>query len=231
MRLPDFPFPCEDPDGFATSSEIVAYLKAYARLINPPIRCGVTVTGLRSDEGASSLLAETSSGPIAARNVVIATGPYQRPVVPRLVEGACDLFQVHASAYKGPEQLPSGAVLIVGSGASGAQIAEELSRAGRNVYLSVGRHKRMPRRYRGHDLIWWLAEMDSIERRSRTVGPMRLCRSSRALTAVIPLIFAISPSRGSPSLADCGRGAGETWNLPTISMRASPMGMPPTTRS
>ena len=178
VRLPDFPFPCEDPDGFATSSEIVAYLKAYARLINPPIRCGVTVTGLRSDEGASSLLAETSSGPIAARNVVIATGPYQRPVVPRLVEGACDLFQVHASAYKGPEQLPSGAVLIVGSGASGAQIAEELSRAGRNVYLSVGRHKRMPRRYRGHDLIWWLAEM----------GLDRTPVENRGADATLPLI-------------------------------------------
>ena len=104
-------------------------------------------------------LAQTSAGPIAARNVVIATGPYQRPVIPRLLADDCDLFQVHASAYKGPEQLPSGAVLIVGSGASGAQIAEELSHAGRKVYLSVGRHKRMPRRYRGRDLIWWLAEM------------------------------------------------------------------------
>jgi len=149
VRLPDFLFPSEEPDGFATSSEIVAYLEAYARSVNPPIRCGVAVTGLRRVEGGRGILAQTSSGSIVATNVVIATGPYQRAVVPRLLAGDCELFQVHASAYKGPEQLPSGAVLVVGSGASGAQIAEELSRAGRKVYLSVGRHKRMPRRYRG----------------------------------------------------------------------------------
>ena len=159
VKLPDFPFPCEQPDGFATSHEIVAYLEAYAQRVNPPIRCGVAVTGLWPDEAGRGILAQSSAGLIAARNVVIATGPYQRPIIPRLLAGDCNLVQVHASAYKGPEQLPSGAILIVGSGASGAQIAEELSRAGRKVYLSVGRHKRMPRRYRGRDLIWWLAEM------------------------------------------------------------------------
>jgi putative flavoprotein involved in K+ transport len=159
VRLPDFPFPCEEPDGFATSNEIVAYLEAYAQLVNPPIRCGAAVIRLQNGRDGSAILAQTASGSIAARNVVIATGPYQRPVIPQLLADDCDLFQVHASAYKGPQQLPSGAVLIVGSGASGAQIAEELSRAGRKVYLSVGRHKRMPRRYRGRDLIWWLAEM------------------------------------------------------------------------
>jgi putative flavoprotein involved in K+ transport len=156
VSLPDFPFPCEYPDGFATSSEIVAYLEAYARFVNPPVRCGVEVTGLQRGE---AFLAHTSAGSIAARNVVIATGPYQRAVTPELLADDCDLLQLHANAYKAPEQLPPGAVLIVGSGASGAQIAEELSRKGRKVYLSVGRHKRMPRRYRGHDLIWWLAEM------------------------------------------------------------------------
>jgi putative flavoprotein involved in K+ transport len=102
---------------------------------------------------------ETSEGPIVAKNVVIATGPYQRPIIPDLLPGDAGLFQVHASAYKEPDQLPPGAVLVVGSGASGAQIAEELMRAGRRVYLSVGRHRRMPRRYRTRDLIWWLSEM------------------------------------------------------------------------
>jgi putative flavoprotein involved in K+ transport len=163
VRLPDFTFPSKEPDGFATTSEIVAYLEAYAGQVKPPIRCGVCVTGLRRDEGGKGLLVQTPSGSIAARNVVIATGPYQRPVVPQLLAGNSDLFQVHASAYKAPEQLPRSATLVVGSGASGAQIAEELLRAGRKVYLSVGRHKRMPRRYRGHDLIWWLAEM-SLDR-------------------------------------------------------------------
>ena len=159
VGLPDFPFPCAEPDGFAASHEILAYLEAYAKLVNPPIRCGVEVIALRKDASEQTIVAQTKQGSIAARNVVIATGPYQRPVVPQLLAADCDLFQVHANAYKGPEQLPAGAVLVVGSGASGAQIAEELLRAGRKVYLSVGRHKRMPRRYRGRDLIWWLAEM------------------------------------------------------------------------
>jgi len=103
-------------------------------------------------------VAFTSTGPIAAVNVVIATGPYQRPVIPDLPLRDRSLFQVHASAYRHPDQLPSGAVLVVGSGASGAQIAEELARAGAGL-LSIGRHKRVPRRYRGHDLIWWLETM------------------------------------------------------------------------
>jgi putative flavoprotein involved in K+ transport len=159
VRLPDFPFPCSEPEGFATSAEIVRYLEAYADWVRPPMRCGVAVTGLRRDEHDQGFRALTSAGLISASNVVIATGPYQRPVILNVLADDCNLFQVHASAYKAPRQLPAGAVLIVGSGASGAQIAEELSRAGRKVYLSVGRHKRMPRRYRGRDLIWWLALM------------------------------------------------------------------------
>jgi putative flavoprotein involved in K+ transport len=118
------------------------------------------------------------AGLVSASNVVVATGPYQRPVIPNLLADDCNLFQVHASAYKAPQQLPPGAVLIVGSGASGAQIAEELSRAGRKVYLSVGRHKRMPRRYRGRDLIWWLTEM----------GIDRTPVEKRGADATLPLI-------------------------------------------
>lgn len=156
VRLPDFPFPHIDPDGFSASADIVAYLDAYAAFVAPPIRCGVTVTALRRRDG--SFHAETSQGPIESSNVVVAAGPYQRPLVPDLLAGH-GIFQVHASGYRAPEQLPAGAVLIVGAGASGAQIAEELLLAGRRVYLSVGQHRRMPRRYRGHDLIWWLAKM------------------------------------------------------------------------
>ena len=178
VRLPEFPFPCEEPDGFATSNEIVTYLEGYAKLVNPPIRCGVAVKALRRDEDGKGFRALTQSGSIVAKNVVIATGPYQRPRIPRLLSNDCDLFQVHASAYKGPEQLPPGAVLVVGSGASGAQIAEELSRAGKKVYLSVGRHKRMLRRYRGRDLIWWLAEM----------GLDQTPVEKRAADATLPLI-------------------------------------------
>jgi len=171
VRLPDCPFPHSDPDGFAGSGEIVDYIEAYARQIEAPVRCGVAVTALHQGESGKGFVARTSAGSIGATNVVIATGPYQRPVTPDLPLGDRDLFQLHASAYKQPDQLPTGAVLIVGSGASGAQIAEELARAGRRVYLSVGRHKRMPRRYRGRDLIWWLGAMGLDQTPVEARGP------------------------------------------------------------
>ena len=173
VRLPDFPFPHTDPDGFATSTEIADFITAYAAFIAAPIRCGVAVTALRGGDGGSGFVAETSDGPIEADNVVAATGPYQRPVIPALSLDDAGIFQVHASRYQNPDQLPPGAVLVVGSGASGAQITEELLRAGRRVYLSVGRHRRMPRRYRGRDLIWWLSALGLLERPTEERGPDR----------------------------------------------------------
>src|SRR6266436_4778567 len=133
IRLPDFPFPHADPDGFATPGEIADFITAYAAFIGAPIRCGVNVSALRNRDGASGFVAETSDGAIEADNVVVATGPYQRPRVPPLLRDDGGLLQLDASRYKNPAQLPPGAVLVVGSGASGAQIAEELSRAGRRV--------------------------------------------------------------------------------------------------
>jgi putative flavoprotein involved in K+ transport len=174
VRLPDFPFPHTDPNGFATSHEILDFISAYADFIGAPIRCGVSVTALRCRDGGSGFVAETSDGSIEADNVVVATGPYQRPVMPALLRDGIDLFQVHASRYSNPDQLPSGAVLVVGSGASGSQIAEELLRAGRRVYLSVGRHTRLPRRYRGNDLIWWLSAMGIDQTPVEQRGPSRL---------------------------------------------------------
>jgi putative flavoprotein involved in K+ transport len=159
VRLPDFPLPHANPDCFATSREIVDFLTDYADFIAAPIRCNTAVTALRRRDGGSGFVVETSAGSIEAENVVVATGPYQSPVIPISLPEEVGLFHVHASRYRDPEQLPSGAVLIIGSGASGAQIAEELFRAGRRVYLSVGRHRRMPRRYRGRDLIWWLSAL------------------------------------------------------------------------
>ena len=171
VRLPNCPFRCSDPDGFATSGEIVDYIKSYASQIRAPVRCGVEVMRLRQDDEGKRFVALTSTGPITAANVVIATGPYQRPAIPNLPVHDCDLFQIHASRYTRPDQLPAGAVLVVGSGASGSQIAEELVRAGRRVYLSVGRHKRVPRRYRGRDLIWWLETMRLDELTIEQRGP------------------------------------------------------------
>lgn len=164
VKLPDFPFPHTDPDGFATAGEIVDYLKAYADFVVPPLRCGVAVTALRRRDRASGFVAETTSGPIEADHVIVATGPYQRPIVPDLLRDEPGLFQVHASRYTNPVQLAPGAVLVAGSGASGAQITEELLRAGRRVYLSVGRHARLPRRYRGRDLMWWLITLGLLRK-------------------------------------------------------------------
>jgi putative flavoprotein involved in K+ transport len=173
VRLPDFPFSHADPDGFAGGGEIADYIAAYAAFIAAPICCGVNVTALRRRDGASGFVAETSDGPIEADNVVVATGPYQRPRIPDLLRGDDIIFQLHASRYRNPSQLPDGAVLVVGAGASGAQIAEELMRAGRRVYLSVGQHRRMPRRYRGRDLIWWLEVMGLLQRPTEERGPER----------------------------------------------------------
>jgi putative flavoprotein involved in K+ transport len=157
VQLPDFSFDHQEADGFASVPEILDFICGYADFVSAPVRCGVDVTSLRRD--GAGFVAETSTGTIAPRNVVVATGPYQGAVTPPLARNVGSIFQVHGSRYVNHNQLPPGAVLVVGSGASGAQIAEELARMGRRVFISVGRHKRMPRRYRGRDLIWWLSEL------------------------------------------------------------------------
>jgi putative flavoprotein involved in K+ transport len=172
VRLPDFAFPHDDPDGFADLSAIVDFIDAYAGFVAPPIRCGVNVTRLSRD--GAGFIAETSDGAIAAGNVVVATGPYQRAILPDILRDEPDLFQVHAASYANPKQLPPGAVLVVGAGASGAQIAEELLRAGRAVFLSVGQTTRLPRRYRGHDLIWWFEQLGLFDKRPEERGPIHV---------------------------------------------------------
>lgn len=154
-KLPSLAIADVDPDGFAPRDRMVDYFVAYAERIAAPIRCGVAVSGLtqKSDGG---FRAETSTGLIEAANVVVATGPFQRPVIPPLVPALDGMTQIHSAAYRNPGQLPDGAVMVVGAGSSGTQIADELSRAGRKVYLSVGQHERPPRRYRGKDFCWWL---------------------------------------------------------------------------
>ena len=127
-----------------------------AEKVGAPVRCGVEVTSVGKNTGRPGFSAETSDGTIDARFVVAATGPFQRPVIPALVPDGAGLVTIHSSSYRNPRQLPDGAVLVVGAGASGVQIADELRRSGRPVYLSVGPHDRPPRRYRGRDYCWWL---------------------------------------------------------------------------
>lgn len=155
-RFPSRTFSDSDPDGFPSAAEIVEYFVAHAERIKAPIRCGVEVTALRSNAEGSGFRAETSAGAIEAANVVVATGPFQRPIIPALVSADSGIRQIHSNAYRNPGQLPPGTVLVIGAGSSGAQIADELLRAGRRVYLSVGPHNRPPRRYRGRDYCWWL---------------------------------------------------------------------------
>jgi len=155
-RFAGMAFADTDPDAFPGKEGVADYFVAYAEKIAAPIRCGVEVTEVRRNQGRPGFRVETSEGVIDATNVVAATGPFQRPVIPTVVPENAGIMQIHSNAYRNPEQLPGGAVLVIGSGASGVQIADELQRAGKQVHLSVGPHHRPPRSYRGRDYVWWL---------------------------------------------------------------------------
>jgi len=155
-RFPGMEFSDLDPDAFASKERVADYLVAYAERIAAPVRCAVEVTRVETIAGRAGFRAETSQGVLEAAHVVAATGPFQRPVIPAVVPADAGVVQLHSSAYRNPARLPEGAVLVVGGGSSGVQIADELAAAGRRVYLSVGPHDRPPRRYRGRDYVWWL---------------------------------------------------------------------------
>jgi putative flavoprotein involved in K+ transport len=163
-RLPGFPYSGDDPDGFMAGAEVVAYLEKYAASFEPPVAEGVAVTRLRrSTTGVFHLT--TSAGPCTADQVVVATGPYHDPAVPRIAERLpAGVVQLHSSQYRQPDRLPAGAVLVVGTGQSGCQIAEDLHLAGRQVHLAVGSAPRAARRYRGRDTLAWLEDMGHYAR-------------------------------------------------------------------
>lgn len=175
-RLPGSSSPGADPFGFLGRDEVVRWLEDYAASFNPPLRGGVAATSLTQPTGTPHYLIETTEGTIATANVVIASGPYQVPDIPAAASAVpADIFQLHSEQYSNPAQLPPGAVLVVGSGASGSQIAEELLNSGRRVYLAVGRHRRLPRRYRGQDGTHWMATVRGPEPASRdTSAPATL---------------------------------------------------------
>lgn len=155
-RFPGMEFDAFDPDEFAPKEKVADYFVGYAESFNAPIRCGVEVKSVTRLEGREGFLVETSEGVIEAANVVAATGPFQKPTYPQIVPESADVLQIHSNSYRNPGQLPEGAVLVVGAGSSGVQIADELRASGRKVYLSVGAHDRPPRAYRGRDYCWWL---------------------------------------------------------------------------
>jgi putative flavoprotein involved in K+ transport len=158
-KLPGFPYQGDDPDGFMVRDEIIRYLEEYVAFFQPPLVEGVSVDGLRrSPSGVFELT--TSEGDFTADQVVVATGPYHTPSVPRMAERLpAGVEQIHSSRYRNADQLPEGAVLVVGTGQSGCQIAEDLHLAGRQVHLAVGSAPRVARFYRGRDCVAWLDDM------------------------------------------------------------------------
>lgn len=164
VRLPSYFYDGDDPDGFLSRDQTVDYLHRYAEHIAAPVYTGVEVTSLAQQDGCYRL--QLGDGQVVeSRVVVVATGAFGPPKYPAFAgQLSPDITQLHSAHYKNADQLPAGAVLVVGSGQSGAQIAEDLQDAGRRVYLSVSSAGRRPRRYRGRDSSWWMRALGHFDR-------------------------------------------------------------------
>ena len=188
-RVPGLAYDGDDPDGFMTMAEVVAFMERYARLVAPPLETGTTVESLtRSGDGYAVV---TDRGAWRCAAVVIASGGCNRPKVPAVaaaLPGAVE--SVTPMDYRRPQALPDGGVLVVGASASGVQIADEVHRSGRPVTLAVGEHVRLPRVYRGKDILWWMDrtglhderydEIDDIVRARRLPSPQLVGTPERA---------------------------------------------------
>jgi putative flavoprotein involved in K+ transport len=166
-RLPGLAYDGPDPDGYMSAADVIQLIDRFAALIDAPVRTGTDVVSVwHNDEGYRLT---TSDGELQARTVVIASGACNRPSVPDFA-GAVppEIEQLTPFEYRSPDQLPDGGVLVVGASATGVQLAAELRRAGRPVTLSVGEHVRLPRTYRGRDVLWW---MDASGVWDRAGGP------------------------------------------------------------
>jgi putative flavoprotein involved in K+ transport len=179
-RLPGLSYDGPDPDGYMTAGEVSDLIERFAVLSRAPVRTGAAVTSVRPS--GDGYLVTTGSGEIAARAVVIASGACNRPAVPAFAgEVPASVEQLTPFDYRDPGKLPDGGVLVVGASATGVQLAAELQRSGRPVTLSVGEHVRMPRLYRGRDVLWWMEtagvwdqrydELDDLTRARRLPSP------------------------------------------------------------
>ena len=175
-RFPGWSYRGADPDGFMTKQEFVAYLEDYANAASLPVITGATVQSVRHVPGGYRV--ESDLGVWHAPGVVIATGHCDVPFVPEMARQLpASIRQVTPCAYRNPSELPEGGVLVVGASASGVQLAEEIHWSGRPVIISVGRHTRLPRRYRGRDIMWWLGRSGRFgERAGTTPDPADACR-------------------------------------------------------
>ena len=163
-RLPGFPYDGNDPDGFMLRDEIVSYVERFADSFDPPYKQGVEVRRLRPSDDGGRFSLETSEGVLNAHNVIVAVGTHQRPNIPAWSNKfSDDIFQLHTHDYRKAAQLPAGGVLVVGSGQSGCQVVEDLLGEGRDVHLCVGKAGRLPRRYRGREILEWLCDAGLFE--------------------------------------------------------------------
>jgi putative flavoprotein involved in K+ transport len=188
-RLPGLRYEGQDPDGYMTAGEVTDLIERFAAVSRAPVRTGEDVTSVR--QAGDGYLVTSSGGEIAARAVVIASGACNRPSVPRFSgEVPALVEQLTPFDYRDPGKLPDGGVLVVGASATGVQLAAELQRSGRPVTLSVGEHVRLPRTYRGRDVLWWMDtagvwdqrydEMDDLNRARRLPSPQLVGTPERA---------------------------------------------------
>jgi putative flavoprotein involved in K+ transport len=219
-RLPGYRYEGADPDGFMTMAEVIAFVAGYASASNAPVRTQTTVTSLRPSDDGYSLA--TDRGEIRCRTVVLATGACNRPSVPAVREAVPSSIQcVTPFDYRSPGQLPDGGVLVVGASATGVQLAHEIHRSGRPVTLAVGEHVRLPRIYRGRDVLWWMDasgiwnqrydEIDDLVRARRLPSPQlvgtpeRMTLDLNALTAAgVALVGRLAAIRDGNALFSGG---------------------------
>ena len=179
-RLPGFLYDGPEPDGYMSMSQLVTFFEQYAASFAAPVELATTVLGV--ERAGADFLVRTSRGTWLARNVVIATGYSDLPYVPPLARHLSPrIVQIVPTQYRSPDQLSLGGVLVVGASATGVQRAEEIRASGRPVTLAVGRHLRLPRTYRGRDIMWWLDAMGVFDDTSEDVFDIRTSRSQPSL--------------------------------------------------
>ena len=202
VSVPGLDYQGVDPDGFMPRDELIAHWRRYAAVLDAPVEMNTDVTSLTAlDDGPARFRLTTSRGPIDARDVIVAGGPFGRPYVPDVAASlAPTVLSLHSHEYRNPTALPPGGVLLVGSGQTGVQLAEELVAAGREVTISVGHCGSVPRRYRGRDVFWWLRQLGT---RGREVGTPLPTPDKLASPAAR---FACNPQLS-------GHGGGHTVNL------------------
>src|SRR5262249_14083217 len=175
-RLPGFRYDGPEPDGYMSMTELITFFERYAASFAAPVQLGTTVLAVES--AGARFLVQTNRGMWRARHVVIATGYSDRPFVPPLARRLSRrLVQVVPTQYRNAGQLPPGGVLVVGASATGVQLADEIQASGRAVTLAVGRHQRLPRTYRGRDILWWLDAMGAFDATTEDVFDVRASRN------------------------------------------------------